>query len=152
MSERAAVYRLFDSSDALLYVGCSQGPDGRAKWHRRHQPWGTDIARHDATWHESRIEALRAEAAAISHESPIHNVVRVPVDRESYFQRVSAIDYSGGRPATGETPVQHIRIPDEDWQAFIAVTGGKGAAVIRAFIAWYLWRKGSRRPIRPPRG
>lgn len=54
------------------------------------------------------------------------------------------------RPRTGESKIQHIRIPDEDWLAFNEATGGKGAATVRAFIAWFLWRKGSKRPERPP--
>lgn len=55
------------------------------------------------------------------------------------------------RPKTGETPIQHIRIPDEDWLAFNEATGGKGAATVRAFIAWYLRRLGARLPERHPR-
>lgn len=55
------------------------------------------------------------------------------------------------RPKTGESKIQHIRIPDEDWQAFNAATGGKGAAVIREFIGWYLGKRGVKRPERPPR-
>ena len=53
------------------------------------------------------------------------------------------------RPKTGETPIQHIRIPDEDWRAFNEATGGKGAAVIRAFIRWFLRRRGAKLPDRP---
>lgn len=53
------------------------------------------------------------------------------------------------RPKTGETPIQHIRISDEDWEAFNDATGGKGAAVVRAFIAWYLRRRGAVLPKRP---
>ncbi len=53
------------------------------------------------------------------------------------------------RPKTGETPIQHVRIPDEDWRAFNEATGGKGAAVVRAFIAWYLRRRGAALPKRP---
>lgn len=53
------------------------------------------------------------------------------------------------RPKTGETPIQHIRIPDEDWEAFNEATGGKGAAVVRAFIRWFLRRHGAALPKRP---
>ena len=54
------------------------------------------------------------------------------------------------RPRTGESKIQHIRIPDEDWQAFNAATGGKGAAIIRAFIGWYLRKRNAKLPERPP--
>jgi hypothetical protein len=53
------------------------------------------------------------------------------------------------RPKTGETPIQHIRIADDDWRAFNEATGGKGAAAIRAFIAWYLRKRGANMPKRP---
>lgn len=54
------------------------------------------------------------------------------------------------RPRTGESKIQHIRIPEEDWQAFNTATGGKGAATLRAFIAWYLRKRGAKIPARPP--
>jgi hypothetical protein len=54
------------------------------------------------------------------------------------------------RPKTGETPIQHVRIPDEDWKAFNDATGGKGAATVRAFIAWYLRKRAAKLPERPP--
>jgi hypothetical protein len=55
------------------------------------------------------------------------------------------------RPRTGESKIQHIRIPDEDWQAFNKATGGKGAATVRTFIGWYLRRREVRlpRPAKP---
>lgn len=52
---------------------------------------------------------------------------------------------------TGESKIQHIRIPDEDWVAFNHATGGKGAATIRAFIQWYLRKRGAKLPVRPPK-
>lgn len=52
---------------------------------------------------------------------------------------------------TGESKIQHIRIPDPDWIAFNKATGGKGAATVRAFIGWYLRRRGMKLPERPPR-
>ena len=52
-------------------------------------------------------------------------------------------------------PVQHIRIPADDWAEFNAAAGGNGAEVVRRFIRFYLHRKGARqvrRPDPPPRG
>lgn len=54
------------------------------------------------------------------------------------------------RPKTGETPIQHIRIPSGDWRDFNAATDGKGAAAVRAFIRWYLRLPGAKLPERPP--
>ena len=50
---------------------------------------------------------------------------------------------------TGESKIQHIRIPDEEWLAFNKATGGKGAATVRAFIGWYLRRPRAAMPKRP---
>ena len=54
-----------------------------------------------------------------------------------------------GRPATGHATNQSIRIPDDDWHDFNAATGGKGAEVIRAFIRFYLRRRGAKAVKRP---
>ena len=46
-------------------------------------------------------------------------------------------------------PVQHIRIPADDWADFNDATGGKGAEVLRTFVRWYLRRRGARTVKRP---
>ena len=53
---------------------------------------------------------------------------------------------SVARPKTGETPIQHVRIPAEDWDEL----GRKGAGLVRDFIRWYLRRPGAKLPVRPP--
>ena len=53
------------------------------------------------------------------------------------------------RPATGQTQVQHVRIPADDWRDFNDATGGKGAEMIRHFVRWYLRRKGALTIRRP---
>lgn len=57
---------------------------------------------------------------------------------------------SVSRPPTGKTPIQHVRIPDEDWGEFKAVAGRRGPSVLREFIRWYLRRPGAKLPVRPP--
>jgi len=52
---------------------------------------------------------------------------------------------------TEMTPVP-MRIPDADWQQFRAAHGRDAAALVRAFIAWQLYRPGSAEPSRPPAG
>jgi hypothetical protein len=53
------------------------------------------------------------------------------------------------RPATGQTPVQHFRVPADDWRDFNDAAGGKGAEVLRAFIRWYVRRRGAKQVKRP---
>lgn len=54
------------------------------------------------------------------------------------------------RPATGETPIQHVRIPKDEWEEFKAVAGRKNASLVRQFIRWYLRKPGAKLPTRPP--
>lgn len=53
------------------------------------------------------------------------------------------------RPKTGETSIQHVRIPDEDWDEFKGVAGRHGPSLIRQFIRWYLRKPGATLPKRP---
>lgn len=78
MSERTAVYRLFDDIDTLLYIGESADPDEREGWHRATQSWGRQIHHRTDEWHDRLEEALRAETAAIEAERPLHNVANSP--------------------------------------------------------------------------
>jgi hypothetical protein len=50
------------------------------------------------------------------------------------------------------TPPRQIRIPDEDWADFDAAAkavGSERAAIVRAFIRWYISRPGAKRVTRP---
>lgn len=54
-----------------------------------------------------------------------------------------------GRPATGETPIRQIRIPDDEWDELKQVAGRSHVRVLREFIRWYLRRPGAKLPVRP---
>lgn len=54
-----------------------------------------------------------------------------------------------GRPATGETPIRQMRIPDDEWDGLKKVAGRSHVRVIREFIRWYLRRPGAKLPTRP---
>ncbi len=45
MSKPAAVYRFWDASDMLLYIGVTENPDGRFGGHESTKPWWPDVAR-----------------------------------------------------------------------------------------------------------
>lgn len=53
------------------------------------------------------------------------------------------------RPRTGETPIQHARVNQIDWDDFAYSTGGDPSGVIRDFIRWHIRRKGAKLPPRP---
>ena len=44
----------------------------------------------------------------------------------------------------------HFRIDGPDWTEFQAATGGEHAENLRQYVAWYLRRRGTRMPKRPP--
>jgi len=70
----AAVYRLYDASDVLLYIGAANRPAERWGSHAN-KPWWTRVARTEIAWYLTRDEALRVEAAAIHAERPLYNQV-----------------------------------------------------------------------------
>lgn len=70
-----ALYRFYDASGVLLYVGITIDPGVRFKKHYSDKPWWTDIADIKIEQFPSRAAVLEAERNAIWHEHPLHNVV-----------------------------------------------------------------------------
>lgn len=67
-----AVYRCFDASGALLYVGQSFSPMERiGSEHARR--FAGQLATVSITWHETKDEALSVERLAIRDQCPLHN-------------------------------------------------------------------------------
>jgi predicted GIY-YIG superfamily endonuclease len=81
----AQVYRMFDHSAQLLYVGVTCDIDKRFMAHARQKPWYDEVATVDITERMPRSEALQMEADAIRSEAPRYNVRGtgvVPAPRE----------------------------------------------------------------------
>ena len=74
--DRTALYRLYSAQDELLYVGISGRIDRRMDGHAISQPWWGDVARAEATWHDTREAADTAETAAILAEGPRYNIAK----------------------------------------------------------------------------
>lgn len=55
------------------------------------------------------------------------------------------------RPRTGEIPIQHTRIDQDDWDDLEAVHGRQRAQIVRDLIRWHLRRPGAALPERPTR-
>ncbi|MET7713769.1 type II toxin-antitoxin system prevent-host-death family antitoxin [Streptomyces sp. NPDC005407] len=73
--ERTAIYRFYDTNDALLYVGITADLEVRWDNHSRKKPWWPLVARRHVVWRDSRNEALADESRAISEEKPLYNVM-----------------------------------------------------------------------------
>lgn len=80
-SRRTALYRLFDSSGNLLYVGIGFSTSARWRAHAETKPWWPLVTRRDVTWFERREDAEVAEENAIRDEGPLFNV---KTDRQRY--------------------------------------------------------------------
>jgi predicted GIY-YIG superfamily endonuclease len=68
------VYRFYDADDRLLYVGITDEPKQRWRWHARNARWWPDAVRRTLSWHELRSDSAAEEARAIREEHPLHNV------------------------------------------------------------------------------
>lgn len=74
----AALYRHYDASGTLLYVGISLNTINRLSQHRDHSDWFNSITRVEMQHFPTRTEALQAETDAIRTEKPLHNIRKVP--------------------------------------------------------------------------
>lgn len=113
---RAAVYRLYDADDSLLYVGSAYDPAERAKAHER-TDWWPLVARREDEWHDSREAAYDAELRAIAKGAPAHNVVGTP--RHTGPAERGRIQ-RGGADARWRVAVAAIRRGESEEQARLA--------------------------------
>lgn len=90
-----ALYRFFNSTDVLLYVGITVDPGARFKKHGGDKPWWGQVDRIGIEHFATRADALDAERKAIKEEKPLHNVVHnefVPADGRSDTRRDLALE------------------------------------------------------------
>lgn len=83
---RTALYRVFDSTGKLLYVGISQNPDIRFGQHSQTKLWWSEVDVRKVEWYETRAEAATAEKVAIKAEMPhwnLHHAVPQISDSEA---------------------------------------------------------------------
>jgi predicted GIY-YIG superfamily endonuclease len=74
-NQTTALYRFYDATNALLYIGITNNLTRRIDEHDEDKPWYQHVARVTVEHHPSRGAALDAEKAAIKAEKPRHNVV-----------------------------------------------------------------------------
>ena len=76
MSERTAVYRMYDTDWTLLYVGVAKRLGARWDVHAKQQPWWDQVKHQTVTWYPNRDEAEAVEETAIRDERPVYNIRR----------------------------------------------------------------------------
>lgn len=83
IDQRTSLYRLYDDSDALLYIGIAFNPRTRGYHHAMTKSWWPEVVRKEICWFDNRREAEAAEDAAILAERPRYNIAGVdgPITR-----------------------------------------------------------------------
>ena len=69
------LYRHFDSSDNLLYIGVSLNEFNRFKQHMVNSDWSNDAAYTTYERFNTREEALKVERDSIIRERPLYNTI-----------------------------------------------------------------------------
>jgi predicted GIY-YIG superfamily endonuclease len=75
MNSSHVLYRFFDATGRLLYVGITVHLPNRLTDHRHGKPWWTDVTRITLEHHPDRNAVLHAERVAIQKEHPKWNVI-----------------------------------------------------------------------------
>lgn len=105
---RTALYRHYDATGALLYVGITQDPAKRFQAHKTQSDWTFDVVTIRIQWFQTRAAALYAEAKAVDADCPRYNY-----------------QHSGQKPARFSPPSRPARHPDiiADIEAVCEATG-----------------------------
>lgn len=70
------VYRMYDKTVRLLYIGHSESPAGRFSAHSEKLPFWFDVCNITLEFYPTYQDMRRAEELAIQNEEPVHNQVR----------------------------------------------------------------------------
>lgn len=73
MTTDTYVYLAWGEHGDLLYVGITDDPSARERWHRKHSAWFVWAERIDYSKPYSRRDALKLEDAAIWEFGPVYN-------------------------------------------------------------------------------
>ena len=92
---KTALYRHFDASGRLLYVGMSVNPVQRLAQHYD-SVWADEIARVDINYFSDRTTAAAAEREAILTEKPLHNIAGNPASAK--YRSSASIMFSARVP------------------------------------------------------
>ena len=110
MDKATSLYRYFDASGELLYIGITSRRTGRSLQHAGEKDWWGEVARAEWEHFASREEALAKEQEAIKNEHPLHNVIgnlrryRVELPDADYLQEALA-RWPNGMDAAWDKPM-----------------------------------------------
>lgn len=115
-SQPHALYRFYDDSGQLLYVGITANPGQRWTQHAHAKPWWHHVATVTLEQHPNREAVLAAERTAIITEQPRHNVVHARHTRQNATAGHPLddylVDHLGADPTTGPFGTHPSHMPD----------------------------------------
>jgi predicted GIY-YIG superfamily endonuclease len=117
------VYRFFDRTGRLLYVGITYDPAERWKHHAAKTRWWRDAADNTLEWYGTRAEAERAEQVAIRYEKPLYN------------KAGSANAYQGPTTKRGMRLPRRVHVADDIWADFEKLCAEEGVTPEEAITA-----------------
>jgi predicted GIY-YIG superfamily endonuclease len=79
---KTTLYRHYDKSNNLLYVGISLSHLQRLGQHSTNSHWFTKISNVTVKHFDTRQEAIEAERNAIRSEKPLHNIMHINYQEE----------------------------------------------------------------------
>ena len=82
MSEAHSIYRHFDGTGRLLYVGCASNPVKRTYGHKAMSEWFRDVRTIRIEYWDTKEQALEAERRAVASEGPIYNAQHAKPKRD----------------------------------------------------------------------
>lgn len=99
LTDPTSLYRFFDATGNLLYVGITRQQKGRFNQHAATKEWWSEVASSTVEHFPTREDALRAEAEAIGTENPRYNIALGFAPRDPWVG-YRFVRYMGG-PAHG---------------------------------------------------
>lgn len=105
MTDRTALYRLYDTGDNLLYVGITGNLSTRWYTHAREKDWWPKVVRKEVEWFETREEADRAERAEVLRQRPSYNRTYNPGRARELYNEANARKRAG----------KPVVLPDPGW-------------------------------------
>lgn len=116
-SRRAAVYRLYDATGALLYIGSTVNPSQRWSSHKGTKDWWPAVATYTLTWWSTAERAYDEEYKAIRAEQPPHNQLGV-----FPFGETRPVSEAAQRVSEAMDAVEAIEDPEQRARAISEVT------------------------------
>lgn len=103
--EQTYVYRIYNSSNELIYIGCTHHVPKRLNVHRQLMWWAPQIETVKADTYADRVSAHAAEKAAIYAENPKWNIRHRSLGQTVWTEQqlrdyIQAVEHTGIRVKT----------------------------------------------------